>query len=888
MLHRMGDLVLHRMIFNLGWAPRSVPHVHYFAESSEIALAGPDGERAAHLLAASKARGASTLSRLTERAVRRLLAIAASTGTVPAAPVLFDDAELRELQDAFQATIATADLLGRSRVRRFAAKYADIAKFAEGDSGGAWAPYTGPKGGTGWKNGATGEVRYQAEKPGDEESGIADKPDAEVKAEKPKEPKAEKEWDGVINDDDVLHRPRDREQIDTWKEYDDPSEGGHEHSVKVQHGTYTLPNGEDIDVYRWENHRTHGDITEKGEWTKSESEARREARDHARANHQDAPEPDDSDIPSRLSGPSWRHREEIDGAAWEGNGGEWHHLRLEEATFEHYGQEHTAYRWTTEHDEDGEWTLSRRRAERDAVRYAEEKQQQFTAFDTNDIPSLAKGADEAKRSTKLGIDELPKSKAKLSVSTTVNSDAMDSILSHLYGDDPVANERMFVQSLGMPDNAKINIVHAGKYDTHYGGDPEPGGVAVKVEIQHPDFKAIRSIGIDEDGNRFIVNHGWFMNKGAQGGGLGAEVFSRSVEAASQHGIDYITTHAAKSPDMNGYATWPKFGYDLPVDKIRDAVVKDELKQLFPAAKTIQDVFKTREGEEWWCGKKNPDGTRTPGNGTDLYGAKFDLDPGSVSMGRLRAYLATKMKASVSPTPSLTTSMPPATPSAPSKPPQTPGKGDAAKFAEPPDRLGPDDDPFSPFPEPIPFQPPEEAVKYFRNLIPTLGNDPYRYGALLERHAFTLAVATDQTLLDKVKKVIADRLEGVAGSAGRIGTATADIQDILDAAGVSTTNPQTAEMIFRTNMLDSMNHGQMAELQTPEMQEFFPVWQYMGIRDGRQGKDHEPKFDKYYPVSAAFADVRGPRVWNCRCSILPLHKSAWADLQSRGARLESRW
>jgi len=220
-----------------------------------------------------------------------------------------------------------------------------------------------------------------------------------------------------------------------------------------------------------------------------------------------------------------------------------------------------------------------------------------------------------------------------------------------------------------------------------------------------------------------------------------------------------------------------------------------------------------------------------------------------------------------------------------------------KFADPParpDRLGPDDDPFDIFPEPIPFQPPAEAVSYFNRLIPSIGTDPYRYGALLERHAFTLAAAADMALLDKVKQAITKKVQGAIGSriagdpSAPLGTATADVQDILDAAGVSSANPQYAEMLVRSNLMDAYNHGQMAEMARPEMREKFPVWRYEGIRDGRQGKDHEPKFDKYYPSTAIFADVRGPRVWNCRCCATPLFHTEWAELQAKGARVESSW
>lgn len=199
-----------------------------------------------------------------------------------------------------------------------------------------------------------------------------------------------------------------------------------------------------------------------------------------------------------------------------------------------------------------------------------------------------------------------------------------------------------------------------------------------------------------------------------------------------------------------------------------------------------------------------------------------------------------------------------------------------RFAEPPS-------PFAVFDltDPIPAVAPGEAIDYFRRLVPSLDLDPLRYGPRLDRHAFTLAAATDEALLGKVKGIIQKKLETGAGG-------TADVQDVLDQAGVSSRNPQYAEMVTRTNVLDSYNQGQTAELQRPEMIDTFPVWAYLGIRDGRQGADHEPKFDKYYPSTAAFADVRGPRIFNCRCTQSGISKWEWAELQKAGAAAESGW
>jgi hypothetical protein len=85
-------------------------------------------------------------------------------------------------------------------------------------------------------------------------------------------------------------------------------------------------------------------------------------------------------------------------------------------------------------------------------------------------------------------------------------------------------------------------------------------------------------------------------------------------------------------------------------------------------------------------------------------------------------------------------------------------------------------------------------------------------------------------------------------------------------------------------MDAFNVGASRELQEPDVQEAFPVWRYVGIRDGRQGKDHETHFNQYFPSSLAFADVRGDRAFNCRCSFIPIDRCEWAALQTRGARL----
>lgn len=196
---------------------------------------------------------------------------------------------------------------------------------------------------------------------------------------------------------------------------------------------------------------------------------------------------------------------------------------------------------------------------------------------------------------------------------------------------------------------------------------------------------------------------------------------------------------------------------------------------------------------------------------------------------------------------------------------------ARKFSEDSTDLSPLGDALTPMK-------PVEAADYFNALVPNLGVDPQIFGESMARHAFTMATATDQTMLERVKQLIAAALESGNRSTTHLG-----IQDLLDQAGVTPANPQYAEMVVRTNLMDAYNHG--AHQQLAEEADTFPVWRYSGIRDGRQGKDHEVHFDKYFPAKTSFAEVRGDRPYNCRCTFIPIDKWEWARLQNDGAKVE---
>lgn len=186
--------------------------------------------------------------------------------------------------------------------------------------------------------------------------------------------------------------------------------------------------------------------------------------------------------------------------------------------------------------------------------------------------------------------------------------------------------------------------------------------------------------------------------------------------------------------------------------------------------------------------------------------------------------------------------------------------------------------------------PQAAIEYVLDLVPTLGLDPRVYGPPMERHAFALAKATEGTLLTKVRTALGDYLAtdwaDPAKSAGKP-SGPRVVQDVLDRCGVTAASPDYASMVFRTNVVDSFNAGVTRQMATPAMRTDFPVWEYLGVADGREGSDHKPHFGKFYPSSATFAEVRGDRPFNCRCTQRPVHVSEWDELRAAGASAETR-
>ncbi len=178
--------------------------------------------------------------------------------------------------------------------------------------------------------------------------------------------------------------------------------------------------------------------------------------------------------------------------------------------------------------------------------------------------------------------------------------------------------------IGAPADAEVSL-------------SRPNRSGVNLSMAAPGLSAVRTLERNRKGELIANNQDFQIAK--QGKGLGLEIFSKQVAAMSKAGVERIHTNAAGSKDdvANGYYTWPRMGYDGPLE--------DEHLTALPAQfrhhDTIQELMAAPGGREAW--KKH-------GSDIDL---TFDLQPGSKSRQVLEAYKAERAARSQGPAPAKT-------------------------------------------------------------------------------------------------------------------------------------------------------------------------------------------------------------------------------------------
>lgn len=153
---------------------------------------------------------------------------------------------------------------------------------------------------------------------------------------------------------------------------------------------------------------------------------------------------------------------------------------------------------------------------------------------------------------------------------------------------------------------------------------------VSIVADHPMLKEFgRTIHRRSNGDISIHNEIFIKTNDAPKS-FGLKVFAGQVVGAAKLGVKYIDTLAAGRPGStiyNGYATWPLYGYDAPLDGYE---VQDIGEQLGRTVRTILDVYETDVGENLWKTKV--------GSGREMYfrTSMNDQEPSKLNMA-LRSY-----------------------------------------------------------------------------------------------------------------------------------------------------------------------------------------------------------------------------------------------------------
>ncbi len=271
------------------------------------------------------------------------------------------------------------------------------------------------------------------------------------------------------------------------------------------------------------------------------------------------------------------------------------------------------------------------------------------------------------------------SQARVVMNPGIHREEADEMVRLLFeaADSPEDGYRSLASIVGAPDEADVTIVQVGRYKRLFIDDRQGPADGVRIKVDHPAFdRYSRFIGIDEMGKSFIRNEILEIKPAVrkQQKGLGREIFTSQVEFAEDAGFEYIITHAAGSPSdiledgpnaMNGYYTWPVFGYNETLEEIEEdnEDLANKIRQFRPDAESVMDIILTPEmsltgdqikqyrnilagmdhaigrpvkerkiitGKDWWLAE-----------GDELQQAKFDLRPGSWSHYLLR--LGAKVK-----------------------------------------------------------------------------------------------------------------------------------------------------------------------------------------------------------------------------------------------------
>jgi GNAT superfamily N-acetyltransferase len=137
---------------------------------------------------------------------------------------------------------------------------------------------------------------------------------------------------------------------------------------------------------------------------------------------------------------------------------------------------------------------------------------------------------------------------------------------------------------GAPDDAEVDV------GTVCGG-------GLYLEMCQPVtgfYRAAQRVRPARDGPAIVIE-GFCIHSSLRSRGLGLQIFSRQLVAASALGVAQIEITAGRGEGENGYYTWPRFGFDGPLPP--------EIRRSLPLgldhARHVLDLMEDDLGRRWW-------------------------------------------------------------------------------------------------------------------------------------------------------------------------------------------------------------------------------------------------------------------------------------------------
>jgi len=449
------------------------------------------------------------------------------------------------------------------------------------------------------------------------------KPASKPAQDKPSsKPKPLPQWDGTVDENIDTVAPDERvaerlQRFRTVNRHGVPEQN----QVVLVHGEYDpFPDvsGSPIrDVWRWEARDDAGNELEVGEWTADRQQAIEDGNSYASDNNEDLPDWDgtidddavDRDWRDRELTRSWNHVDD-DNNVWEQN------IYVVPGTYDPYpddldSEAQDVWRWEERDSSNsetavGDWSTDRDQVVAEVNERADEQDMPLPEEEEEEAEPVEDELDNLQaivpaQAPPYERERLPVSQASVSLERGVSRQEVLDQLRKLFPQafhtgTSAEQEKAAYQALaslaGMPDDGRVTVLRVGE------DDDVPGSWGLRVDGFHTHLdSAERFIGVDSQGRRYIHN---LLLETADSApkGVGLELFTRQVDNATAHGFDYIATWAAGGfgGGMNGYYTWPLFGYDQTIAtlKVYQGSLGQKVAALFPDAETVQDIFDAPE------------------------------------------------------------------------------------------------------------------------------------------------------------------------------------------------------------------------------------------------------------------------------------------------------